>query len=111
MADPDIVLEDLGGKVPIAHATIISNGPYEVDSVMGFEQGGSSTLTLPLDKTADLKDTQIRKLREQGFPAGLAQAMNGNKSSFPLRIWVRNVFCVSIVDCRLCYKCHTMKRT
>ena len=97
MADPDIVLEDIGGKVPMVHATFINNGPYEVDTVMGIDPGGSSTLTLSVEKTSDLNDPQIRDLREQGFPLGLAKAMNGNKSSFPLRIWVRKV--VHFVGC------------
>lgn len=85
MSDPDIVLEGKGeGKVPMAQATLISGGRYDTTD----EPGGGSKVFLPSEKSGQLRDPQIQALRDQGFPPGVARAMNMNTASFPLRIWV-----------------------
>ena len=86
MSDPDLVLEAKGeGKVPMAQATLISGGRCDTTDE---PNGGGSKVFLPSEKSGQLKDPQIQALRDQGFPPGVAQAMNKNSASFPLRIWV-----------------------
>jgi hypothetical protein len=82
MLDPDTVLEGHGeGKVPMAQATLLSDGTTH-------EPSGGSHVFLPSEQPSSLIDQQVQALRALGFPPGVARAMNQNNVSFPLRIWV-----------------------
>lgn len=50
--------------------------------------GRSSRIGLSKEKSKVMDQDQIRKLQEQGFTRGLAEAMTQNNAAFPLRIWV-----------------------
>jgi len=83
MADPEIVIGDGGAKkFPVAQATLVDADPY-----LSVAEGGS-VVSLPTQKSVKLLDPEIKALIEQGFPSGLARAMNTNTASLPLRIWV-----------------------
>ena len=49
----------------------------------------SSTLNYGiLTAERELGNSEINRLKAQGFTEGLAKSLNGVKTSFPLRIWV-----------------------
>jgi hypothetical protein len=89
MADPEIVIGDGGAKkFSVAQATLVDADPY-----LSVAEG-VSVVSLPTQKSVKLLDPEIQALIEQGFPSGLARAMNTNTASLPLRIWVRVIRCL-----------------
>lgn len=45
-------------------------------------------MLLPKQRSKVLQAPELRQLKEQGFPLGLAETLTRNNEAFPLRIWV-----------------------
>jgi hypothetical protein len=69
------------GDLPIAIGVqLIPNSETAATPVDLPSTGGSHT--------EDVREQQLKLLKDQGFTAGLAKALYGAKTTFPLRIWV-----------------------
>mmetsp|Transcript_28966 Transcript_28966/g.42563 ORF Transcript_28966/g.42563 Transcript_28966/m.42563 type:complete len:92 (-) Transcript_28966:17-292(-) len=80
--------------IPMATATLIGGSDADKLSVSvdNGDDGSSRSITLlsgtHKQSSMPLLDPQMQKLKAQGFPSGLAQAMTKNNAAFPLRIWI-----------------------
>jgi hypothetical protein len=50
--------------------------------------GRSSRVNFPSQKSYKLNESDVMALQQQGFPRGLAKTLTQNNEAFPLRIWV-----------------------
>lgn len=76
---------------PTATATPVgATGRPSLHTATAINGGRSSRFSLPTDGQENilLSNQTVRSLRDQGFTAGLAQALQTNKRAFPLSIWI-----------------------
>ena len=75
---------DTDSDIPVAYAQALPVPvPASATAVAGTAFGGILPPAAP-----PLNHEQIAQLRDQGFTAGLAQAIDKNNAAFPLRYWI-----------------------